>query len=44
MKSTDPGYMEQVDIMNSVNRSFENLDANIKGYTKDKVNYKEDFE
>ena len=44
LKSTDPGYIEQVDIMNSVNRSFENLDANIKGYTKDKVTYYDNFD
>ena len=44
MKSTDPGYMEQVDIMNDVNNSFVNLDANMKGYIKDRVKYKEDFD
>ena len=44
LKSTDPGYIEQVDIMNSVNRSFENLDANIKGYTEDKVTYYDNFD
>ncbi len=43
MKSTDPGYLDQVDIMNSVNRSFENLDANMKGYIKDRVQYNDDF-
>jgi hypothetical protein len=43
MKSTDPGYMEQVDIMNDVNNSFVNLDANMKGYIKDRVQYNEDF-
>ena len=43
LKSSDPGYVEQVDIMNSVNRSFENLDANIKGYTEDKIDYHENW-
>ncbi len=44
LKSTDPGYLEQVDIMNGVNRSFVNADANIKNYVKNKIEYKADFD
>ncbi len=44
LKSTDPGYLEQVDIMNGVNRAFVSANASIKNYVKDRIKYKEDFD
>lgn len=37
--TTDPGYMEQVDIMQSVNNSFTNLSKQLESYKKGKLDY-----
>jgi len=37
--TTDPGYMEQVDIMQGVNNSFMNLAKQLESYKKGKLDY-----
>jgi len=39
--TTDPAYMEQVDIMQNVNNSFTNLSKQLASYKKGKVEYAE---
>ena len=41
--TTDPEYMRQVDIMNDVNNSYQNLAAQLTTYKKSKVGFAEDM-